>query len=317
MSISQEDKSMFLRNFQNRVLQGRKLLQNSNHRWGDKLFTDLYFEIEKIDWLTSHKKRQLIMIFSNSWWIYLNSLVSKDEMGEHFNLIKYIDAYNRFFSFLSKLDEFDLFSMFWENLLKKFIKTDNLSMNGITKFINSFCEKVKKRDDKIKLAQLQLLLIYLRKSVFPSDLFRISLKILGEILYKLEPNKKSLLLYLFIENLNNDFQITQNSQDFVSELNKILVNRLPTYLKEDFANLRKISLNQQNFKEILKDLENLIFYLNNIGEHSWIIIIIKNIFLKIKEYESLDAALSYIRKFIDYAVNRNQFETAYKIYDFL
>ena len=219
MAISPEIKIQFLKDFQNRILQGRKLLQSGNHRWGDKLFIDLYFEIEKLDWLTSQKKRQLIMIITNSWWIYLNSLSGRKE--DEADLIRYIDAYNRFFSFLSNLDEFDLFTNFWTSLLKKIIQSSDFSISGITKFINSFCEKVKKREDKISLVELQLLLMYLRKSVLPSDLFRISLKTLGEILYKLEPSKKSLFLYIVIESVKIDF--LEESAEFMSEINKILV----------------------------------------------------------------------------------------------
>ncbi|TFG25892.1 MAG: hypothetical protein EU532_11160 [Promethearchaeota archaeon] len=288
-------------------------MNSANHRWGDKLFTELYFEIEKIDWLTPQKKRQLIMIISNSWWIYLNSLKSSKE--NEFDLIRYVDAYNRFFSFLSKLDEFDLFTNFWTNLLKSIIRSKDFSVNGVTKLINSFCEKVKKREDKISLVELQLLLMYLRKSVIPSDLFRISLKILGEILYKIEPAKKSLFLYIIIENVRLDF--LEESEDFVNDINKILTNRLPSYLKDEFSNLRKISINERNFTEILADLEALIYYLNHIGEHSWIIILIKNIFSRIREYRSLEEAVQFIKKYIDFSVNRNQFQIAYAIYDFL
>ena len=47
MCVRSEVKDQFLKDCQNRILQGRKLLQNLNHRWGDKLFTELFFEIEK------------------------------------------------------------------------------------------------------------------------------------------------------------------------------------------------------------------------------------------------------------------------------
>ncbi|GAH24423.1 unnamed protein product, partial [marine sediment metagenome] len=87
---------------------------------------------------------------------------------------------------------FDLFNNFWMNLLKNFIKLEDLSIEGITKFVNSFSIKVKERDDNLKLIELQILLMYLRKSVYPSDLFNFSLKFLAEILYKLEPAKKGL-----------------------------------------------------------------------------------------------------------------------------
>ncbi len=315
MTISSDVKNQFLKDFQTKILQGRELLQNANHRWGDKLFTNLYYEIEKIDWLDSQKKRQLNMIITNSWWIYLNSLINRKNEGVEIDFIRYIDAYNRFFSYLSKLDEFDLFTNFWTILLKSFIKVKNLSVEGITKFINSFCLKVKEKENFLKLVELQMLLMYLRKTAFPSNLFRFSLKILGEILFKLEPGKKALLLFIFLENIT--IKYLDESSDFVQMINKILANRLPNYLKEDFTNMRKISINERNFSSSLTDLEELIYYLNSIGENSWIIIIIRYLFAKIKEFQSIKEAKIYIRKFIDYSINRNQFEIAYEIYDFL
>ncbi len=315
MLVSSEVKNEFLKNFQNNILHGRKLLQNGNHRWGDRLFTELYFEIEKTDWLERHKKHQLIMIITNSWWIYLNSQLNRKAEGAKKDFIKYLDAYNRFFSFLSRLDEFDLFTNFWTGLLKKFIKVENLSVEGITKFISSFCIKAKEREKYLKLVELQILLMFLRKTVFPSDMFRFSLKILGEILFKLEPGKKALLLYVFMENLN--IKYLEDSPDFVQVINKILANRIPSYLKEDFSNMRKISINERNFSANLTDLEELINYLNYIGENSWIIIIIRYLFAKIKQFQTFEEAIIYIRNFIDYSISRNQFQIAYEIYDFL
>ncbi|GAH30775.1 unnamed protein product, partial [marine sediment metagenome] len=42
-----------------------------------------------------------------------------------------------------------------------------------------------------------------------------------------------LFLYVFIENVNMHYQLMENSEDFVKEMNKILVNRIPGYLKND------------------------------------------------------------------------------------
>ena len=66
MTVSSEIKDQFVKYFQNRVHQGRQLLQNANHQWASRLFTDLHFQIEKTEWLVSQKKRQLIMIIANS-----------------------------------------------------------------------------------------------------------------------------------------------------------------------------------------------------------------------------------------------------------
>jgi len=317
MSINLKLKTDFLKNFQQRIIQGRRLLQSANHLWADRLLTDLYFEIEKTDWLDIQKKHQLIMIISNSWWIYINSLTRKTDEGTEVDIIRYIDAYKRFFSFLSKLDDFYLFNNFVTNLLKSFITMDELSQTGITEFINSFCVKVVERKEYIKLIEFQIVLMYLRKSVIPQEYFHLSMEILGRTIFKLEPGKRALFLYIFIENVNNHYHLIDSSEDFVKSMNKILVNRIPGYLKNEFSNLNKISINERNFNTNLIELEELIYYLNDIGEYTWIIIIIKNIFSKIQKFQSYGDAVTYIRKFIDFAISRNRFEIAFDIYDFL
>ena len=317
MTVKLSSKSTFLEDFQQKIIQGRRLLQSGNHRWADRLLTDLYFEIEKNEWLDIQKKHQLIMIISNSWWMYINSLIHRIEGKVDIDMIKYIDAYKRFFSFLSKLDDFYIFNNFVTNLLKSFINMKDLSQPGITKFINSYCVKVSERKEYQKLIELQILLMYLRKSVFPQEFFHFSMEILGRTIFELEPNKRPLFLYIFLENINLNYKLLDNSPEFVQNINKILINRLPGYLKNEFSNLSRITINERNFDGILVDLEDLIFYLNNIGEFSWIIVIIKNIFTKIREFHSFGEAVTYIRKFIDFAITRNRFEIAFDIYDFL
>jgi len=193
MVINSNTRSDFLKEFQRKIIQGRKLLQFSNHVWGDRLLTDLYFDIEKTEWLDIQKKHQLIMIISNSWWMYINSLIRRTEEGIDIDLIRYVDAYKRFFSFLSKLDDFYLLNNFATNLLESFTKMDPLSQTGITKFINSFCVKVIERENYIKLIELQLILMYLRKSVLPQEFFHLSMEILGRTIFKLEPGKRAFL----------------------------------------------------------------------------------------------------------------------------
>ena len=317
MAINLKTKNDFLKDFQQKIIQGRKLLHLGNHLWGDRLLTDLYFEIEKTEWLNIQKKHQLIMIISNSWWIYINSLIHRTEEGVDIDFIRYIDAYKRFFSFLSKLDDFYLLNNFATTLLKSFIKMDSLSQMGITKFINSFCVKVSERREYIKLIELQIVLMFLRKSVIPQEFFHLSMEVLGRTIFKLEPSKRALFLYAFIENVNMQYQLMDHSEEFVKEMNKILVNRIPGYLKNEFSNIGKITVNERNFKTILVDLEELIYYLNNIGEYTWIIILIKNLYSKIHDYQSYGDAVTYIRKFIDFAITRNRFEIAFDIYDFL
>ena len=129
MAVSSDLKKDFLTDFQNKIVQSRKLLQIGNHRWGDKLLTDLYFDIEKSDWLDAQKKHQLIMIIANSWWMYINSLsMRQEDRSLSVDFIKYIDAYKRFFSFLSRLEDFYLFNRFANNLLEMFMGMENISL---------------------------------------------------------------------------------------------------------------------------------------------------------------------------------------------
>ncbi len=318
MSVKSERMQSFIKNFQEKIIQGRRLLKIGNHKWADKTFTDLYFEIEKTDWLDSQKKHQLILIIANSWWMYLNSLTKRNEDGTiSIDYIKYIDAYKRFFSFLAKLDDTYLFNNFCNNLLEMFLGMEDISIEGITKFINSFSLRAKESKDFLTLIELQILLMYLRKSVIPTELFHISMENIGNLLLKLEPAKRTIFLFVFIENINFKYKINEDSESFVKEVQRILLNRLPNYLKTEFSNLVKISINERNFDSILTDLEDLIYYLNNIGENSWIITIIRNLFYKIQKFRSYGDAIIYIRKFIDFAINRNRFELAFDIYDFL
>ncbi len=317
MTVKLDVKKDFLNKFQETVIQGRKLLQSGNHLWGDRLLTELYFEIERIEWLDIQKKHQLTMIITNSWWMYINSLTQIKTEDSKIDIIKYIDGYKRFFSFLSRLDNFYLFNTFTTKLLKSFIEIEGISLSGITKFINSLCIKVNERNEFLKLVELQILLMYIRKSVIPQEFYHYSMEIIGRTVFKLEPSKRSLFLYILLENINLNYQLMDNSEEFVKKVAKILQNRLPNYLKNEFSNLNRITVNERNFETILGDLEELIYYLNDIGEASWITVIVKNAFEKINKFKSFGDAITYIRKFIDFSLERNQFDIAFEIYDYL
>ncbi|MFX0003372.1 MAG: hypothetical protein ACFFAA_03480 [Promethearchaeota archaeon] len=317
MSASTDLKHVFLTNFQNKIITARKLLYAANHLWASKMLDDLSFEIAKNDWLDIQKKHQLIMIISNSWWMYLNSLIKHKEGKIDIDLIRYIDAYNRFFSFLSKLDDFYLFNNFCTNLLQDFVRMENLSQIGITKFINSFSAKLHERDDFQRLFELQILQIFLRKSVVPSEYFHLSMQSIGKTIFNIEPGKRALFIYILLESVCLKYKLMEDSAEFVRLINKILINRLPGYLKNEFSSVSRISINERSFNTILVELEELIYYLNDISEYSWIIIFIRNIFFKMQEYQSYADAVTYIRKFIYFSISRNRFEIAYEIYDFL
>ncbi|MFX1417564.1 MAG: hypothetical protein ACFE9N_01455 [Promethearchaeota archaeon] len=317
MSVSIDLKQEFLTNFQDKIITARKLLFAANHKWASKLLDNLGLEIDRCDWLDVQKKHQLIMIISNSWWMYLNSLVKLKEGKVEIDLIRYIDAYKRFFSFLSKLQDFYLFNNFGTNLLQKFVKMEEISQKGITKFINSFSAKLHEREDFQRLLEMQILQTYLRKSVAPSEYFNLSLERFGKSIFSIEPSKRPLFIYMILENVCLKYKLMEDSVEFVRMINKILINRLPSYLKNEFSTISRISINERSFNTILVDLEELIYYLYNIGEYSWIIIMIRNIFFKIREYQSFGDAVTYIRKYIDFSINRNRFEIAFEIYDFL
>jgi hypothetical protein len=317
MFVSPELKQEFLTNFQNKVVVARKLLYTANHLWASKLLDDLSFEIAKNDWLDIQKKRQLIMIISNSWWMYINSLIKHKEGEVKIDFIRYIDAYNRFFSFLSKLDDFYLFNNFCTNLLQEFAKMEDISPIGVTKFINSFSAKLHERDDFQRLFELQILQTYLRKSVVPSEYFHLSIQSISKTIFNIEPSKRALFIYIILENVCLKYKLMKDSAEFVRLINKILINRLPGYLKNEFSSVSRISINERSFNTILVDLEEFVYYLNDISEYSWIIIFIRNIFFKMQQYQSYGEAVTYIRRFIDFFISRNRFEIAYEIYDFL
>ncbi len=318
MAISFEKKKIFLKNFQNTILKGNRLFHIGNHKWANRLFVDLYFDLEKKEWLDANKKRQLVQVIVNSYWMYLNTLIKrKDGKIIRSDIIKYVDVYNRFLSFLSKLDDLSLFNNFAKNLLKILVKMEDLSTEGITKFINSYSVKVREREEYQELVELQILLMFLRNSVLPSEFYDFGTRYLSKTLYELEPNKRALFLCVFLENINIKYQLMEDSQEFVRILNKVLANNLPSELRDFFGKASRIPVNQQNFSSIFEDLEALIYYMNNTGLDSWIIIVVSYIFSKIQKFQSFEDAIRYIRKFIEFSINRNKFELTYMTYDFL
>ncbi len=317
MSETSNIKKEFLANFQSKVLQGRKLLSSANHVWADKLFNDLYYEIEKTEWIDTQKKKQLIMIIVNTWHLYINSLLKRDETGIHYDKIKYLDAYNRFFTFLSKLDDFYHFKIFFTNLLKSFIEMEQLPQSGISKFINSFSRKLFSREEFLELIELQTLLMYLRKSVLPTRLFLFGMEHLSETILKLSPDKRGLFIAVFLENVCIKYNLKIPGQEFINEMNKILVNRLPNDLKNEFGKLGRVQINERTFPTVLQDLTELVYYLTNIGEENWILILIRYIYSKMEQFQSFPDAINHIRQFIEFSIDRSRYDVAYEIYDFI
>ncbi len=96
MVVSLDIRKEFLKNFQNKVITARKLLFDGNHKWSSRIFDNLISELDKIEWMDTQKKNQLILLITNSWWIYINSLRRRKEGKINVDVITYIDAYKRF-----------------------------------------------------------------------------------------------------------------------------------------------------------------------------------------------------------------------------
>ena len=316
--LSQNEKSQeFFKNFEKQIIQGRKLLKLGNHKWADKLFTKLYLDIQKADWINLQKKDQLNEILNNSWDKYIQSLVAQTEEGTIFDVIKYYDSYNRYFGFLAKQGKYYELLHHGKNLIKSYINQPDISINGLTKLVNSLSNIMKDEGNYYELLKYQILSIYLQKSFSPSTLYYFSMNYLWEFLKKIEPSKRPLLLYIFLENIGISYQLKENSDEFIQEINHIIVNRLRTELKNEFSLLSRIRINDKNFNEIFSDLENLLMYLNDIGESNWILSLIENIFLKIIQYDSFDNAVEYIKKYLYFLLKRNRFEISFNVYKFL
>ena len=63
---------------------------------------------------------------------------------------------------------------------------------------------------------------------------------------------------MILENVCIKYQLMEDSSEFVGLINKILVNRLPQYLRNEFSLVSRISINERSFNTILVDLEELV-----------------------------------------------------------
>ncbi|MGV9174133.1 MAG: hypothetical protein ACOC35_16415, partial [Promethearchaeia archaeon] len=318
MQISSKKKREFLSTFRTNIVQARKLLNERNHRWADKLLTNLYFKIETSEWLDIEKKRQLAHIISNTWWMYLNSLsVKHKEGGLGYDIIRYVDAFKRFFLFLEKLNDMYLFESFAENLLKRFIQMENLSQKGITKFVNSLSNKVQSEENYDKLIEYQIILAILKKTVKPSPIFQFSFDKLEDIIFQVEPGRRSLFLYVLIENVNIKYHLEEDSNKFVKKVQEMLINRISSNLRGEFLKVGRISINERNYESICNDILYLINYMKDIGKNRWIISLIRNFFQKYQAFESLEEATTRSKDLIQNLLKHNNFQVAFEIYDLI
>lgn len=316
MELNIEDKKNFILEFQNRILLARNLLKGANHQWADRVLSDLYLKIEKNDWLDIQKKHKLIMLISNSWWTYIQNLQHRNDLGLESDYILYVDASKRFFSFLSKLNDFYLLNTYYEDFLRQILEKQDLSEAGISKFINSFSSVIKRKGFHLRLIELQVLLCFLTKTTSPTKLFSFSLEELSKIIIRLEPGKRALFLYILLENVNIKYQLSDNFE-FVKEVSNILLTKIPQTLKHEFGTLKRLIINPRNFSSFLPDLEEIIDYLHNIGEPSWISSILKNVYNKLKEYQSFEGAIKYIQRYIIFFLERNRYDIVFELYNFL
>jgi hypothetical protein len=314
MLTSFNRKEAFLTDFQDRYQQGKKLLANGNHHWATRLIVDLFFKIESEVWISSQKKQQLILELSKLWIEYINSFRSNGTIND---LIKYIDAYDRFFSFLIQIEDYNLFEISINQLLRSFGKMDKLSMPGISKFVNSISIKFMEQKNYIQLIELQFFLISLKESLVHSKYFQKLMDYLHNLLLKIEPDKRPLFLFAVLENINLKFKLRKGHKEFIDDITKKINPMVPPKLKEYISELSNVIINERTFKDIKEDLFNLISYLNNIGESAWTIVLIRNLYSYIKEFQSMEAAVDQIRQFIEFSIDRSRLNVVYTIYDYL
>ncbi|MHA1762295.1 MAG: CHAT domain-containing protein [Promethearchaeota archaeon] len=317
MSACAEQFKEFFIHFQNKITLARNLLKNANHHWADKVLNDLYAEIKKNEQIDAQKQFKLIMLISNSWLTYIKSLKYRKDLGSDPNIrILYVDAIKRYFSFLIKLDDFYLLYSHFTDLLKEILKIEVIPEEAVSKFINSFSYFVRQKGDFLKLLELQILLVFLRKTFVPTELFTTSMEELSKIMKKIEPSKRAVFLHVLLENIDIKYGLSKDSE-FIKEISTILLTRIPHELKSIFGNLPRIIINERTFPTVLPDLEELVIYLSDIGEIFWITSILKNLYNKINKYQTFTVAINYLNKFIKFFMKRNQFEIAHDLYNFL
>ncbi len=304
----------FLSDFQERYQQGKELLSQGDHHWATRLIVDLFFRIESEVWISTQKKQQLILKLSKLWINYINSLKIN---GEITDLIKYIDAYDRLFSFLIQIENYNMFEISINELLRVLVKMDDLPISKISKFINSISVKFIEQENYIELIEIQFLLIFLQDSIVHVIYFHEIMDYLSQIMKKIEPSKRTLFLYMILENVNIKFDLRVDIKDFVENIGKKVIHLVFPQLKEYFSVLNTIVINERTFNSIKDDLINLFSYLNNIGESSWTIVIIRNLFFYINQFESFEAAIEQIHQFIEFSIDRSRLNVVYTTYDYL
>ncbi|TXT65696.1 MAG: hypothetical protein BAJALOKI1v1_390016 [Promethearchaeota archaeon] len=304
----------FLDDFQERYQQGKELLTKGDHHWSTRLLVDLYFKIESEVWISSQKKKQLTLRLSNLWINYIKSL---ENNGEITDLIKYIDAYDRFFSFLLQVEDYNLFQNSINELLKSFVRMDDLSLLGLSKFINSTSRRFTEQGNYIQVIELQFLLTHLKESLVHANYFDEIMEHIYAILLKIEPSKRPLFLYTIVANVSIKFDLGLQPKNFSNDIIKKVMHMLPAKLKEYFSEIDSVVINERTFDSIQDDLYHLITYLNNIGESSWTMVIIRNLYYYVKEFRSFDDSIQQIRQFIEFSADRSHLNIVYTIYDYL
>ncbi|MGV9199771.1 MAG: CHAT domain-containing protein, partial [Promethearchaeia archaeon] len=210
-----------------------------------------------------------------------------------------------------------LFESFAENLLKRFIQMENLSQKGITKFVNSLSNKVQSEENYDKLIEYQIILAILKKTVKPSPIFQFSFDKLEDIIFQVEPGRRSLFLYVLIENVNIKYHLEEDSNKFVKKVQEMLINRISSNLRGEFLKVGRISINERNYESICNDILYLINYMKDIGKNRWIISLIRNFFQKYQAFESLEEATTRSKDLIQNLLKHNNFQVAFEIYDLI
>jgi hypothetical protein len=210
-----------------------------------------------------------------------------------------------------------MFEISINELLTNLVKMDGISSSRIPKFINSVSVKFIEQKKYIQLIEIQFLLIFLQESVVHALYFHEIMDYLYKIIEKIEPSKRTLFIYAVLQNIRIKFDLGVDPEEFVENINKKIMHLIPVKLKEYFNELNAIIVNERTFNSTKGEIIDLFSYLNNIGESSWTIIIIRTLFFYINQFQSFDEATKQIHQFIKFSIDRSQLNIVYTTYDYL
>ncbi|TFF98233.1 MAG: hypothetical protein EU547_02105 [Promethearchaeota archaeon] len=311
--IKNNQRNRFFIDFQKRLEQGKLLLEKNSHDWATRLFSDLYFRVESIVWLSKKRKEELILKITYIWKNYISILSSKED----YDFITIIDGYNRFLTYLLTVQDYTIFKEYTNKFLKLLLSRSNFSIPGIIKFINSITPTFMEQNNWIEIIELQILAIFLAKDFSKIKYLTRSKNYLEDLIRKIAPSDRKLFFYSLLENIHRKFNISKGLAEFNQALITKLIRKEIKLLGENVKSLKDIKVNKENYKSINEKLHTLYLYLINIGEQKWSVAIIKTVFYNSEKYETHKDAISKFYRSINQFKDRGMFDNIYELFIFL